>query len=209
MFPIWVTTKQKKRAKRELPKILSAEEVEALMKAPNRSAPTGLRNLSILTLMHRSGLRVGEVCGLHLRDLKLEEGQVHLRPEIAKGHKEAFAYLDPHTIELLRSWIVVRRRYAARKKPLFTTLKGGPVSRKYCWEMTGRYAKRAGLERSVNPHMLRHTYATELLREGFNVREVQQLLRHDDIRTTVIYTHIFEADLHRKITARRAGQAES
>src|SRR5262245_23915144 len=120
-------------AGRKLPKVLSSDEVAALMKAPNRSAPTGLRNLCMLTLMHRSGLRVGEVCGLHLRDLKLEEGQVHLRGEIAKGGKEAFGYLDPHTIELLRSWIVVRRDFAARRRHLFTTLEGGPVDRRYVW----------------------------------------------------------------------------
>jgi site-specific recombinase XerD len=192
-------------ATRELPKILTREEVEALFKAPNRAAPTGLRNLCMLTLMYRSGLRVGEVCGLHLRDLRLADGQVHLRPEVGKGSKEAFAYLDPHSIDLLRSWIAVRREFAARKPHLFTTLKGGPVNRVYCWEMMNRYARRAGLERDrVNPHMLRHTYATELLRDGFNVREVQQLLRHSDIRTTVVYTHIFEADLARKITERKA-----
>jgi integrase/recombinase XerD len=190
-------------AGRKLPQILSRDEITALMKAPNRAAPTGLRNLCMLTVMHRCGLRVGEVCGLHLRDLKLEERQVHLRSEIAKGGKEAFAYLDDHTAELLRGWITVRRQYAARKPHLFTTLKGGPVDRRYVWSMMGRYAKRAGIDRRVHPHMLRHTYATELLREGFNVREVQQLLRHSDIRTTVIYTHIFEADLARKIGERR------
>lgn len=201
--PYMAMAKSKGARPKKLPKILSREEVEALMKAPNRSAPTGLRNLCILTLMHRSGLRVGEVCGLHLRDLRLEDGQVHLRAEIAKGGKEAYGYLDAHTAELLRSWIVVRRRHAAGKPHLFTTLKGRPVTRKYCWEMMGRFARRAGIERQVNPHMLRHTYATELLREGFNVREVQQLLRHEDIRTTVVYTHIFEADLARKIGERR------
>jgi integrase/recombinase XerD len=189
-------------APRKLPKTLSADEVAALFAAPNRAAPTGLRNLGILTLMHRCGLRVSEACGLHLRDVRLDDGQLHLRPEIAKGGREAFAYLDHQAIELLRSWIVVRRRYAARRPHLFTTLRGGPVSRKYCWAMMRRYARRAGIDRPVHPHMLRHTYATELLREGFNVREVQQLLRHADIRTTVAYTHIFEADLARKIRER-------
>lgn len=187
---------------RKLPKTLSADEVDALLAAPNRAAPTGLRNLCMLTLMYRCGLRVSETCGLHLRDVRLDDGQLHLRPEVAKGGREAFAYLDDQATELLRSWFVVRRRYAARKPPLFTTLKGGTVSRKYCWEMMRRYARRAGIDRPVHPHMLRHTYATELLREGFNVREVQQLLRHADIRTTVAYTHIFEADLARKIRAR-------
>lgn len=189
-------------AGRELPKVLTRDEVDAFFAVPNRAAPTGLRNLCMLTLMHRSGLRVSEACGLHLRDLHLDEGQLHIRAEVAKGGREAYAYLDAQAIELLRSWIIVRRRYAARKPHLFTTLKGGPVSRKYCWAMVQRYARRAEI-RPIHPHMLRHTYATELLREGFNVREVQQLLRHSDIRTTVIYTHIFEADLARKIQQRR------
>lgn len=190
-------------AVRKLPKTLSSTELEALFSKPNRAAPTGLRNLCMLTLMYRCGLRVSETTGIHLRDVRLDDGQIHLRPEVAKGGREAFVYLDDQATELLRSWIVVRRKYAARKPRLFTTLKGGQVSRKYVWEMTGRYARRAGIERPVHPHMLRHTYATELLREGFNVREVQQLLRHADIRTTVIYTHIFEADLARKIQQRR------
>lgn len=190
-------------APRKLPKVLSADEIAALLAVPNRAAPTGLRNLAILTLMHRSGLRVSEACGIHLRDAHLDEGQVHLRTEVAKGGKEAYAYLDDQAVELLRAWIAVRRSLKIGRKPhLFTTLAGGPVSRKYCWSMMRRYARRAGIDRDVNPHMLRHTYATELLREGFNVREVQQLLRHSDIRTTVIYTHIFEADLARKIQQR-------
>jgi len=190
-------------AARKLPKTLSAEEVAALMAAPNRAAPTGLRNLCILTVMHRCGLRVSEACGLHLRDVRLDDKQIHLRSEVAKGGREGFAYLDDQVAELLRGWVVVRRQYAARKPHLFTTLQGGPVSRHYCWAMMRRYAKRAGIDRPVNPHQLRHTYATDLLREGFNVREVQQLLRHADIRTTVAYTHIFEADLARKIQQRR------
>jgi len=188
---------------RKLPKTLSSEEVEALMAAPNLAAPTGLRNRCILALMHRSGLRVSEVCGLHLRDLRWREGQIHLRPEVAKGRREGFAYFDPHTEELLRRWKDARRCYAAGKPHLFTTLKGGPVSRFYCWQMMRRYARRAGVdEHRVHPHVLRHTYATELLREGFNVREVQQLLRHADIRTTVLYTHVIDVELQAKIRAR-------
>lgn len=186
---------------KKLPKTLDADEVAALMAAPNRAAPTGLRDLTMLTLMHRSGLRVGEVCGLHLRDVKLEQLQIHLRPEIAKGSKEAYAYLDDQTAELIRSWIVVRRKFAARKPHLFTTLKGGPVDRRDVWRMMQRRGAKAGI-RKVTPHMLRHTYATELLRDGLNIREVQTLLRHSDIRTTEIYTHIVDVDLARKIRER-------
>jgi len=192
-------------AGRKLPKTLSAEEVEALMRVPNLAAPTGLRNRCMLALMHRCGLRVSEVCGLHLRDVRWRDGQLRLRPEIAKGGREAVAYLDPPTEELLRRWVEVRREYAAGKPHLFTTLKGGAVTRFYCWQMIRRYARRAGLEElRVHPHVLRHTYATELLREGFNVREVQALLRHADIRTTTIYLHVIDVELQAKIRARAA-----
>lgn len=193
-------------AGRKLPKTLSSEEVAALMAVPNLSAPTGLRNRCMLELMHRCGLRVSEVCGLYLRDVRWKDGQIHLRPEIAKGGREAFVYLDPPAEELLRRWRDERRRHAAGAPHLFTTLKGGPVSRFYCWQMIRRYARRAGLEdRKVHPHTLRHTYATELLREGFNIREVQQLLRHADIRTTVLYTHVVDVELQAKVRARGGG----
>lgn len=190
---------------RKLPKTLSEDEVRRLMKRPNLNAPTGLRNRAMMMLMHRSGLRVGELVGLHIRDIRWDEGTIHLRGEITKGNREAFGYFDEATGEMLQRWIAVRRKYAAGKPHLFTTLKGGPVSRKYVWEMVGRYARRAELERKVHPHMLRHTYATELLREGFNIVEVQKLLRHSDVRTTSIYLHIQDAELQQKIRNRPGG----
>lgn len=188
---------------RKLPKTLTPDELEALMGRPNMAAPTGLRNRCMLELMHRAGLRVSEVCGLHLRDVRWGEGEIQLRAEITKGGREATAYVDARAETLLERWKVVRREHAARRPHLFTTLAGGPVSRQYVWEMVSRYARRAGIDWPVHPHTLRHTYATELLRDGFNLREVQQLLRHADIRTTTIYTHLFDADLHRKIRERR------
>jgi integrase/recombinase XerD len=86
---------------------------------------------------------------------------------------------------------------------MFVTLRGGQVDRRYVWEMVGRFARKAGVEKHVTPHMLRHTYATELLREGFDIREVQELLRHADVRTTVLYTHVSPELLAAKIRARR------
>jgi integrase/recombinase XerD len=189
---------------RRLPKTFSAAEVKDLMSIPNLSAPTGLRNRAMLMLMHRCGLRVSETCGLHLRDVRWGEGTIHLRPEITKGQREAFIYMDDATAEMLERWKAVRREYAAGKPHLFTTLQGGPVDRKYCWAMIRRYARRAGIDRPVNPHMLRHTYATELLNEGFNIVEVQKLLRHSDVRTTTVYLHIADAQLQQKIRDRAA-----
>jgi integrase/recombinase XerD len=192
---------------RKLPEVLTAGEVEALFDRPNQGAPTGLRNLAMMTLMHRCGLRVAEVCGLHLRDVEWRERRIHLRAAVAKGGREAYVPFDGRTGELLERWVEVRRRYAAGRRHLFTTLHGGPVDRRYAWEMVRRYGRRAGLDRDVHPHLLRHTFATELLSEGFNVREVQQLLRHADIRTTVLYTHISQSELGEKI--RRRGGART
>lgn len=189
-------------AARELPKTLTAEEVVALMRVPNLSAPTGLRNRAMLEVMHRCGLRVSEACGLHLRDVQWTQGKIHVRAEVAKGGREAVVYLDAATQALLERWKERRRSYAAGKPHLFTTLHGGPVSRFYCWQMMQRYARRAGIDRPLGPHMLRHTFATDLLGEGFNVREVQALLRHADLRTTAVYLHVQDAELQRKIRER-------
>jgi integrase/recombinase XerD len=186
----------------ELPKVLTRAEVTALMAAPNLNAPTGLRNRCMLEVMHRLGLRVSECCGLHVRDVEWDDGQVHLRAAITKGEVEAWLPIDARTLSLLEQWKRERRRYAARKPHLFTTLTGGPVGRKYVWAMMQRYARRAGLETHVYPHILRHTFGTELLREGFDLREVQHLMRHADVRTTTVYTHIAGGELHRRMRER-------
>lgn len=189
-------------AGRNLPKTLTREEVAALIAAPNSSCPTGLRNRALLTVMYRTGLRVSETCGLGLRDVRWRDAELHIRPEVAKGGREAVLPLDPVTLALLERWKDVRRRHAAGRPHLFTTLQGGPVSRHYVWEMMQRSARRAGVETHVYPHILRHTFATELLREGFNIREVQKLMRHADIRTTTVYLHIVDTELAAKVARR-------
>lgn len=178
------------------------------MAAPNLRAPTGLRNRCVLELMHRCGLRITETLALQLRDVHWGEGTIHLRPEITKGNVEATAYLDRRTEDLLERWVaerrrVLRERSAPRTTLLFTTLDGGQVDRVYAWKMVRRYGRRAGIEHPVNPHMLRHTYATDLLRTGrFNLREVQHLMRHADPRTTAIYTHLVDGELLAKLRDR-------
>ena len=192
---------------RTLPKTLTSEELDALLAMPNLEVPTGLRDRCIMELMVRCGLRVSECCGLHLRDVDWKQGEIRLRPEITKGAKEAVAYLDEPTLALLERWKAVRRHYAAGKPHLFVCIRqaqrGGPLDRRRVWEMTVRRARKAGIERPVWNHMLRHTYATRLLSEGFTIREVQQLMRHDDIRTTVIYLAVHDEQLKAKVRARR------
>lgn len=188
--------------RRELPQTLTDDELDALYRRCNVNCPTGLRDRCILALMARAGLRASEVCGLHLRDVDWKQHTVRIRAEVAKGGKEAVQPLDQPTIELLERWKAIRRPYAAGRPHLFCTLKGEPVDRRRVWEMTARRARRAGIDHPVWPHMLRHTFATSLLRDGFNIEEVRLLMRHSDIRTTTIYLHISNVELHDKLRRR-------
>lgn len=195
------------RAKaRRLPKTLSAEEAGRLMSMPNLACPTGIRDRSVLELMHRCGLRVSEVCGVHLRDVDWRAGEIRLRPEVAKGGREAVVYLDQQTLEGLKRWKEVRRSFGAGRPHLFVCVReeqrGEPLTRRGVYRMVRRRAVKAGIDRPVWPHMLRHSFATELLGEGFNIREVQKLMRHSDIRTTAIYLEVRDEQLRGKVRQR-------
>ena len=186
----------------QLPKTLSRDEVRALLAAPNLDCPTGLRDRCILEVLYRCGLRVSEACGLHLRDVHWGENKIHVRPEVGKSEVERYVYFGPDTGALLERWKAERRRFAAGAPWLFITLRGTQVDRRDVWKMMRRRAAKAGIREEVHPHMLRHTYATELLREGFSIVEVQRLLRHSDVRTTTIYLHLHDAELAAKVRAR-------
>jgi integrase/recombinase XerD len=178
------------------------------MEMPNLAVPTGLRDRAILELMHRCGLRVSEACGLHLRDVDWSAGEIRVRPEIAKGAREAIVYLDEQTLAGLERWKLARRPFGAGRPHLFVCVRGAqrgdPLTRRGVYKMVRRRALKAGIDRPVWPHMLRHSYATELLGEGFNIREVQKLMRHSDIRTTAIYLEVRDEQLREKIRRRAA-----
>lgn len=181
---------------KELPKVLTKDQVEALMAAPNLSVPTGLRDRCIMQLMHRAGLRVSETVHAPLRGVLWKEAKIHLPAAITKGKVEAYLPLDDPTLALLERWKFERRRYGAGMDELFTTLRGTPVSRKSVWAMMQRRGRKVGIDLKLcHPHILRHTFATELLREGASLRQVQTLMRHADPRTTTIYTHIDDVEL--------------
>jgi site-specific recombinase XerD len=182
---------------KKLPKTLTKEEALKLLSQPNKKAPTGLRNRCIMQLMYRAGLRESEVINLVSRDIEWKEGI--LRVWKGKGAKDRTLYLDEHTLDLLQIWD--ERRPKGRY--FFCTLKGGKLSDRYLRQMVERYGYKARIEKHVSPHMLRHTFATELLREGYNIREVQKLLGHSDVSTTMIYTHVYDSDLAHKMRTRK------
>lgn len=185
--------------KRRLPVVLSVEEMKRLLDAPNVRYPTGLRNRCMIELMYRAGLRVGEVCALRPRDVEVAAGIVRIWN--GKGG-DGTAYFDSDSLRiLLDQWKAVRRALP-KSEFLFCTLQGERVSTRYMQQMFQRMRKRAAIELKCTPHTLRHTFATELLSEGFNIREVQEALRHADISTTQIYTHVINSDLRTKIQQR-------
>ena len=167
-----------------------------LLAAPNVRYPTGLRNRCMLELMYRAGLRVGEVCALKPRDVEIDAGIVR----IWNGKTgDGTAYFDSDGLRILLGQWKATRRALPKGDFLFCTLEGGQVSTRYMQQMFQRMRKRAAIKTPCTPHSLRHTFATELLGEGFNIREVQEALRHADISTTQIYTHVINSDLRTKI----------
>src|SRR3990167_9460662 len=98
-------------AARKLPKTLTADDAAALLEVPNPRAPTGVRNRAMIELMYRSGLRVSEACGVHLRDWRPKEGTIRVRTEVAKGGRDAVAYVDRRSEPYLEQWIAIRRGF--------------------------------------------------------------------------------------------------
>jgi site-specific recombinase XerD len=152
--------------------------------------PTGLRNRCLMTVMLDCGLRAGEVRRLEGRDLDWQSGKLKVRQ--GKGKKDRVLWLNEGALELLRKW---RERRSARSALLFTTLAGAPLRDNYLRAMVKRSGKKAGIPKDVHPHMLRHTFATDLYRETKNIRLVQKALGHASLSTTMIYTHIVDEEL--------------
>jgi integrase/recombinase XerD len=192
---------------KKLPYVLAREDAEAIKAMPNTRCATGLRNRAMLEVMHGCGLRVSEVCALRRADIRWAAKMIEVRG--GKGGKDRPVPYDAAVGAWLEAWDAQR----PRGRTFFTTVKapaGGPVSPRYVQQLVRRLAMRVeiaqgrrGELREVTPHTFRHAYATELLEDGFNIREVQDLLGHADVHTTEIYTHVRPEGLAEKIRSRR------
>ena len=177
---------------RRLPGTLSAAEITALLEAPSRLSPQGLRDRAFLELMYSSGLRVSELCNLTLQDIDLEEG--FLRVQSGKRGKDRLIPVGSKATEAVARYLHHGRPELVRgktKSDLFISNRGSAMSRKTVWHWIKQYAKRAGLDAdTVKPHLLRHSFATHLLSNGADLRAIQEMLGHSDISTTEIYTRV-------------------
>jgi integrase/recombinase XerD len=175
---------------RGLPKALSEAQVEALLDAPETDTPVGLRDRTMLELMYATGLRVSELVSLELAHLNLNQGIVRVT---GKGGKERLVPLGEESLAWLQRWLREGRSNlmgGADCREVFVTARRKGMTRQAFWHAIRRHAVRAGIERPVSPHMLRHSFATHLLNHGADLRVVQLLLGHSDLSTTQIYTHI-------------------
>ncbi len=180
---------------RPLPKSLSEEQVEILLESPDVTKPLGLRDRAMLETLYATGLRVSELVGLTLSQVSLTQGVVRV---IGKGDKERLVPLGEEAIAWISRYLAEGRPKLVRSRStdaLFTTTRGGPMTRQAYWHNLKLHTRKAGIQTKMSPHTLRHAFATHLLNHGADLRVVQMLLGHADLSTTQIYTHVAQARL--------------
>ena len=178
------------RLARRLPGTLSEAQVEALLGAPDVSTALGLRDRAMLELLYAAGLRVSELVGLTLTRINLAQGVVRVA---GKGAKERLVPFGEEASDWLERYFRRGRAeiLAGRASDaVFPSRRADAISRQAFWQAIKRYALRAGIDRDVSPHTLRHAFATHLLNHGADLRVLQMLLGHSDLSTTQIYTHV-------------------
>jgi integrase/recombinase XerD len=178
------------RLVRRLPQSLSMAEVGRLLASPSGGDPASLRDRGLLELFYSSGLRVSELAALTLQQVDLKNGFARV---FGKGSKERVVPMGERARDAVEAWIASGRPHfvkARTRSELFLSSRGTSLSRVGLWGIVKKHAKRAGITKSVKPHLLRHSFATHLLTGGADLRSIQEMLGHASISTTQIYTAV-------------------
>ncbi len=182
---------------RAIPEVLTPDEVASLLAMPGTDTPRGLRDTAMLEVLYATGMRVSELVGLLIGDVDFDRGVVICT---GKGRKERMVPIGESARQHLLHYLAEGRPHIMRSRngrsrrgnmaALFVTSQGGAMTRQGFWKLVKRYAERAGIEKPISPHKLRHSFATHMLAGGADLRAVQALLGHVDIGTTQIYTRV-------------------
>jgi len=178
------------RMKKSIPGVITLEEVERILAAPDESTPEGLRDAAMLEILYATGIRVSELIGIKLNDVNFELGFVIV---YGKGSKERIVPIGDKAKEKLIEYLRDSRPALLKSrdaKALFVTRLGKGMTRQGFWKIIKNNALKAGIAKKISPHTLRHSFATHLLERGADLRTIQIMLGHSDISTTQIYTHV-------------------
>lgn len=176
---------------KKLPTVLSVDEVMRLLNHLNMDTPYQARNRAMIEVMYGTGLRVSELVNLKLSELHLTSKMISTT---GKGSKERIVPINDYAARVLREYIIESRPLLIKKGKdqsyVFLNNQGNPLSRQSFFLLLKKLAKEAGIEKEISPHTLRHSFATHLLEAGTDLRYIQEMLGHEDISTTQIYTHL-------------------
>ena len=174
-----------------VPEVLTMEEIDQLLAQPDPSSALGARDKAILELFYASGIRVSELCSLLVEDVS--DGFLKVK---GKGRKERLVPVGKKALQAIDDYLI-RYRTKEQSPYLFVSRSGKPLERIAVWQRVQHYARKAGINRAISPHQLRHSFATHLLENGADLRLIQEMLGHEDISTTDRYTHVSNTHLQK------------
>lgn len=185
---------------KHLPDVLTDNDITAMQATLDRSLPGPARNYVIIEVLYGCGLRVSELVNLRLSNIFHEEQLLQI---FGKGGKERWVPINPHALNLLEDYIIYNRSHLpiqpSEEKYVFLNLRGHHLTRVAVFQFIKEAADKAGIRKNVSPHSLRHTFATELVQNGADLRAVQEMLGHESLSTTEIYTHLTNSYLRQTL----------
>lgn len=181
---------------RHLPDVLTTGEIDRIIAAVDGTTPKEIRDAAMLEVLYSCGLRVSELTSLRIRDLFFGEGYIRVT---GKGDKQRLVPISSTARERIHRYLEVRRNARAGEETLFLNNRGSSLTRVMIFTILREAARRAGIEKKISPHTFRHSFATHLLEGGASIRQVQELLGHESILTTEIYTHLDDSHLRQTV----------
>ncbi len=175
---------------KKLPQVLSIEEIDAMLACIDVSTPEGTRNYAIIETLYSCGLRVSELTNMRFSDLFFDQGFIRVR---GKGDKQRLVPISETAIQKIKNYLPYRANLNIKRgneDVLFLSARGTAISRITVFYYVRKYSEEAGINKEIGPHVFRHSFATHLLERGANIRAIQEMMGHEKISTTEIYTHL-------------------